>query len=94
MTDGNIRGLPNRYETNGQVLSALLSNLIAGRDARYQASLPEIYRAVDADAINSAAAQYLQPNDLTIVVVGDREIIDEQIETLDMPVSYLSADDL
>ena len=85
VTQGNIRGLPNRFETNDQVLGALLSNQLYGRDDRYQARLPAIYRDMDAAALNAAAAQYLQPDNLTIVVVGDRKAIDAQLATLEMP---------
>ena len=94
VTDGNIRGLPNRFETNGQVLGALLANRILGRDERYQAQLPALYRAIDADAINAAARDFLQPDDFTIVVVGDRKVIEEQLETLGMAIEYRSADEL
>ncbi|MGB3165147.1 MAG: insulinase family protein, partial [Alteraurantiacibacter sp.] len=94
VTDGNIRGLPNRFETNGQVLGALLANQQYGRDLRYQARLPDIYRAIDAAAIDAAARDYLQPDDFTIVVVGDRSIIDPQLETLGMDVTYIDAESL
>ncbi|GAA0284681.1 pitrilysin family protein [Alteraurantiacibacter aestuarii] len=94
VTDGNIRGLPNRFETNGQVLAALLGNDLLDRPDDYQESLPSIYRAIDANAINAAATQYLHPRALTIVVVGDRAQIDEQIATLGMDVTYLDAEEL
>ncbi|MGB3796046.1 MAG: pitrilysin family protein [Alteraurantiacibacter sp.] len=94
VTDGNVRNLPNRYETNGQVLGALLSNQNAGRDDRYQVMLPQLYSAVDADDINAAAREYLQPENITIVVVGDRETVEPQLEMLDMNVEYIDADSL
>ncbi len=94
VTEGNIRGLPNRYETNGHILGALLLNEQMGRQEDYQESLADRYRAVDAEAINAAAAEYLQPDDLTIVVVGDRSVIDEQIAELGTEVIYLDADSL
>lgn len=94
VTDGSIRGLPNRYETNAQVLGALLTNQRLGRDMRYQAQLPAIYRAIDSAAIDAAAREYLGPGDLTIVVVGDRRVIDPQLEGLGMPITYLEAKDL
>ncbi|MEN7536482.1 M16 family metallopeptidase [Aurantiacibacter flavus] len=92
VTDGNVRNLPNRFETNGQVLGALVSNRLFGRDIRYQAQLPEIYRAMDADALNAAAAEYLVPDNLTIVVVGDRETVAPQLEQLGMDVTWLDAE--
>ncbi|MBL0117391.1 MAG: insulinase family protein [Sphingomonadales bacterium] len=39
VTDGNVRNLPNRYETNNQVLAALLENQLMGRDDDYQERL-------------------------------------------------------
>jgi predicted Zn-dependent peptidase len=94
VTEGNVRGLPNRFETNGQVLGAVLGNQLLGRPADYQTKLPEIYRAIDAAKIDAAARQYLGNDDLVIVVVGDRKQIDSQLETLGMPVEYLEADKL
>ncbi|MCB5426228.1 insulinase family protein [Altererythrobacter sp. CC-YST694] len=92
VTDGNIRGMPNRYQTNGQVLGALVSNSELGRPDDYQVKLPEIYRAVTKESIDAAARQYLQPSDLAIIVVGDRKVIDQQLAGLDMPVEYVDTD--
>jgi predicted Zn-dependent peptidase len=94
VTEGNIRNLPNRFETNGQVLGALLDNQRLGRPDNYQARLPEIYRGIDARAIDAAAAKYLQPEQMVIVVVGDRAKIDAQLKTLGMPIEYMEANDL
>ena len=94
VTDGNVRGLPNRFETNAQVLGALLGNQSFGRPDDYQERLPDIYRAIDAAQIDTAARDYLHPRDMAIVVVGDRSVIDEQVTTLGMEVEYLEAGEL
>ena len=94
VTDGNIRALPNSFQTNGQVLGVLLENEHLGRPDDYYERLPEIYRALDAGAIDAAARQYLQPENLTIVVVGDRSQIDEQLATLGLKIEYLKASEL
>jgi predicted Zn-dependent peptidase len=94
VTEGNIRNLPNRFETNGQVLGALLTNQRLKRPDNYQATLPAVYRAIDAKAIDAAAARYLQPEGMVIVVVGDRKVIDPQLKTLGMPIEYEKAEDL
>ncbi len=92
VTDGNIRGLPNRFETNGQVLGAVIENDDLGRPDDYYVTLPETYRAIDKAAIDAAARDYLGPDNLTIVVVGDRGEIDAQLERLDLPTTYLDVD--
>ncbi|HWK40316.1 MAG TPA: pitrilysin family protein [Croceibacterium sp.] len=94
VTDGNIRGLPNSYQTNGQVLSALLSNQQFGRPDDYQSRLPGILRGIDAGQIDAMAREYLSPDDLAIIVVGDRKQIDDQLSTLNLPVEYLDASKL
>ncbi len=86
VTDGNIRGLPNRYETNMQVLGAVISNDRLRRPDNYYATLPSRYRAIDAAAIDNAAKQYLQPQGLTFVVVGDRKLVEPQLQGLGLPV--------
>jgi predicted Zn-dependent peptidase len=92
VTDGNIRGLPLRFQTNAQVLSALITNDRLGRPADYYATLPARYRAIDAPALNAAAKSYLQPDGLTFVVVGDRKLIAPQLKGLGLPVEYQSAE--
>lgn len=93
-TEGNILGLPNELETNGRVLGALLTSRRLGRNLDYQAQLPAIYGAIDPAMINDAAREYLGPHNMTIVVVGDRAVIDAQLETLAMPITYLEAEGL
>ncbi|MGX7896702.1 M16 family metallopeptidase [Tsuneonella sp. HG222] len=91
VTDGNVRGLPNSYQTNGQVLGALLANRRLGRADDYQRSLPGIYRSIDAAQIDAMAARYLSPADMVIIVVGDRKAIEGQLATLGLPVEYRAA---
>ncbi|MGC1271478.1 MAG: pitrilysin family protein, partial [Croceibacterium sp.] len=59
VTEGNVRGLPNRFQTNGQVLGALLANRQFARTDNYQSQLPTIYRSIDATAIDAAAARFM-----------------------------------
>jgi len=92
VTDGNIRGMPNRYQTNGQVLGALVANERLGRPGDYQTRLPDLYRAITREQIDAAAQEYLQPGQLVIVVVGDRSAIAEQLTGLDLPIEYADTD--
>lgn len=86
VTDGNIRGLPNRFETNAQVLGALIANQRLGRADGYQASLPSRFRAVTTDQLNQAAKEWLHPDGLTFLVVGDRKVVEPQLKGLGLAV--------
>jgi zinc protease len=92
VTDGNIRGLPNRFQTNAQVLRALLDLDARGRPDNYYTKLPATYRAIQTGAIDQAAQTYLGGNDMTIVVVGDRKVIDPQLAKLGLPITYQPVD--
>ena len=92
VTDGNIRGLPNRFETNGQVLGAILSNQLLGRPDDYYVTLPTRYRSIDAKAIDAAAGSYLQSAGLVFIVVGDRKVVEPQLKKLGLPIEIAPVD--
>ena len=69
--DGNIRSLPGSFETNGQVVCAMIRNELLGRPDNFYTTLASRYRAIDAKQINAMAAAHLQPGGLTFVVVWD-----------------------
>ncbi len=91
VTDGNIRGLPNRFQTNAQVLGAIIGNDRLGRPDNYYATLPSRYRTIDATALNTAAKTWLQPDGLTYVIVGDRKIVEPQLKGIGLPVEFVTA---
>lgn len=91
VTEGAIRGLPNQFETNGEVLAAIAKNDRLGRPEDYYVRLATTYRDIDARRIGAAAGQYLQPTDLTWVIVGDRKVVEPQLEGLGLPVEVRAA---
>ncbi|EIZ78622.1 peptidase M16 domain-containing protein [Novosphingobium sp. Rr 2-17] len=91
VTDGSIRRLPKQFETNASVLAAIIKNDRLGRPEDYYMTLARTYRAINAQAIGAAASQYLQPKALTIVVVGDRKIVEPQLKNLGIPVEVRAA---
>ncbi|MBV1686608.1 insulinase family protein [Novosphingobium sp. G106] len=93
VTDGNIRSLPNRFESNGDVLGTILTNQVLGRPDDYYATLASRYRAVDAKTIDTMARTYLQPEGLTFVVVGERKQVEPQLKALGMPIEIAPAVD-
>jgi predicted Zn-dependent peptidase len=91
VTDGNIRGLPNRFETNQQVLGAIMQNDRLGRPDTYYATLPGLYRSIDATALDNAASRFLQPEGIVFVVVGDRKTLEPQLKALGLPIEIADA---
>ena len=90
-TQGNIRALPTRFETNAQLLGRIATNERLGRPDDYMATLPARLRSVDTAALDTAAAKWLQPGGLTFVVVGDRKVIEPQLAGLGLPVEVAQA---
>jgi zinc protease len=93
VTDGKIRGLPNAFETNGQVLGAIINNDRLGRPDDYIATLPSRIRAITGSALDTAARTWLQADGLTFVVVGDRKLVEPQLKGLGLPVEIAPAVD-
>ncbi|MED5546218.1 MAG: pitrilysin family protein [Pseudomonadota bacterium] len=91
VTEGAIRGLPNEFETNAAVDGAIRMNQRLGRPEDYYATLAQTYRGIDAADIGKAAQSYLQPGELTFVVVGDRTVVEPQLESLGLPVEVMPA---
>lgn len=91
VTEGNIRALPNRFETNAQVLGAIVGNDRLGRPDNYYATLPGRYRAIDAKAIDEAARTWLRPEGMVFVVVGERKLVEPQVTKLGMPVEVVDS---
>ena len=90
VTDGNVRGLPNRFETNEQVLRAIVTGQRLGRPDDYSSTLPDRYRAIDAAAIDGAAKRWLQPEGLVFVVVGDRALVEPQLKDIGLPIEAVT----
>jgi len=89
--EGNIRGLPNRFETRGQIASGIEQIVRFGRPDDYYETLPAVYGALTAESLNAAAAKDLQPGNLVIVVVGDAKTVKPQLARLGLPIEEQAA---
>jgi len=88
---GNVRSLPSSYETAAAVLGSLERNKIYGRPDDYQEKLSDRYRALTAAQFDAAIKQYIDPDHLVWVVVGDRAKIEPELKTLGLPIEIRSA---
>jgi len=90
-----IRGLPQGFETNGQIagqLSALVTYDLP--DTYFNEYFSKINAVTLAD-VNRVANKYLTPDKMAIVIVGDRSTIEprlREIEVWGKTITYLDAE--
>ena len=89
----NVNSLPGQFETGRAVLGSMLSNQRFDRDDDYVESLTGKYESLDLDDIHGAADDVIRANRLTWLIVGDRELIEDELRALELgPVSIMNAD--
>lgn len=88
-------GYPATFQTVAGTAGALGEVALYGLPDDYIDSYIERVLAVTADDVQRVAAEYLDPERIAIVVVGDRDRIEEPIRALDLgPVEALSVEDV
>jgi zinc protease len=89
------RGYTSEFETISQVAGRLEGLVEYGLpDDYFNTLIPQI-SAVTAEEVTKVAEKYLHPENLTIVIVGDREKVQKSLEDLmeDTPVELMKFDD-
>ncbi len=87
-----IRRFPAAFETIGGISNQLANLVIFGLGDNYYNEYISKINAVTLDDVNRAANKYLDPDNMAIVIVGDRKVIEPGLKELGMPVFYLDAD--
>ena len=75
-------GLPSNFETTQGIASEFLPLIAYGIPLDFFASAVQQYGAVTQADVQRVARQYVNPDRLTIVVVGDRKVIEPGIRAL------------
>ena len=81
------------YETPGSKVRFLSQLLAYDLPKNYRQKQLDIIKHISAEEINALAAAQLNPDELQIIVVGDKQKILEQLESLGRPVVELSLQD-
>src|SRR5271163_3859883 len=82
--DYELRSLPGQFETvdnTGGLISDLFTYKLANS---YYKDLPSQYLKLTPDAVEKAALDYIHPDNLILVAVGDRAKIESGLEKLDL----------
>lgn len=88
---GNSLELAGTYERSASVLTQMQADALYGRPTNYAESLAAQYREMDADQLNGAMREALNPKTLTWLIVGDAAKIEEQLKALNMPIEVRRA---
>ena len=86
LINGNVRELPGRFETSGDVLGGLVNIVTYGRPDDYYETLAARYSDLTESQLDAAARATLTGDDLVWVIVGDASVVREQLDDLGLPV--------
>jgi zinc protease len=77
-----IRGFPRTFETAEQIANRLTDIVVYNLPDDYFDNYIANVRAVTVEKVNSVANRYLDPSRMTILVVGDRKVIEPGLRSL------------
>jgi zinc protease len=86
---GIIRGFPPSFETPGQVLRRLLDLVHYGLPDDYFSHHVSRLNAVTLDDVHRVSVGHVDPSMLSIIVVGDRKVIEPGLLELNLPIVHL-----
>lgn len=89
-TGALTRSLPLKFETNGQIVRSLADQVIYGLPDDYWTTYPGVIGSVSREDVQDIAVRLLNPEGLTILVVGDGEAVRTELEELG-PVELVDA---
>ncbi|MGI5130016.1 M16 family metallopeptidase [Pseudonocardia sp. CA-107938] len=90
-----LRALPAQFASRDGRTGVLADLFVYDLPPDHFQKLPAAIAAIDADAVQAAARAHLRPDEMKVVVVGDRARIDAQLAGLGLgPVTHLDADGL
>jgi zinc protease len=77
-------GFPSNFETISDFSAQIEQLIVYGLPESYYADYVKNLQAVTAEAVQKAAATYIQPQRFLVVVVGDRKVIETGIRALNL----------
>jgi predicted Zn-dependent peptidase len=83
---------PVRYENAGTLLSEIQSNWLYGLPADWITAYADNVRAVTLENAQAAWNKHIVPQQLSILVVGDKNAIHEGLKALSLPIIELNSD--
>ena len=89
--EGLLRGFPAGFERPGQVLAQLLQLVAHQLPDDYFETVRSGISGVSQDSVARTATSHVHPQDLTVLVVGDRAVVEPGLRELGLPLVLLDA---
>jgi zinc protease len=77
------RSLPGTYSSNRGFLSSIVASDSFGLPFDYAEGFADRLNAIDLDQVNARARSLIVPDALTWIIVGDLDVIEEAVRSLD-----------
>ncbi len=85
-----MRGYPRGFETPAQIAGRLCEMVLFDLPEDYFETFQSRVEGVSLEDVRRVAMQYLDPDRLMILVVGDRNALEPKLKELDLPVQIVS----
>ncbi len=87
--NGLLKGFAGQFETQAHVLSQLGRIVTFGLPDDYYSSLESTYEALTLDDVRRAAIERVDNERLTLLVVGDRAVVESGLQELGCPIVHV-----
>lgn len=87
--NGLLKGFPGQFETQGQMLSQFARNVMFGLADDYYSGLVAHYEALTLDDLHRVATDRVDNDHLSLLVVGDRSVIEPGLEEIGVPIVHV-----
>jgi len=82
--DSIAQSMPGRFESGEEAAGTIAQIYVYDLPPEYFSVLPVQINAVTAEQARAAAQQYIQPEKMTVVAVGDKAKIEPDLKKLDL----------
>ncbi len=89
--EGILRGYPASFERPGQIVSQLLQMALFDLPNDYFTTVKGNIEAVSLEDVRRIGAELVQPDRLSVLVVGDRTAVESGLQDLGIPIVLLDA---
>ena len=90
--EGLLKGYPSGFERPGQILGKLIQLVTNDMPDDYFQTLPAKFGNVTLQNVHNAGVSRINPEEMIVLVVGDRNNIEQGLRELDLPVVILEID--